>query len=322
MTSKYKVLGQKMFICPRGFLADFSNPKFSEILEEFTSGVKKFLKRKGAAVLEISPNISRVAEVDKDGVPTENYLKSPENKMFTDLGYKALGEYEFVKWEYALKTGEMKGVDLLKHMRSGHRYATRLALERYQMRMRELSIDEIGVLKGLSDEAAERHGFVTPSIEYYREMKAAFSEKVKFFVAEVDKKVIQAVETGKTPDELREISGKLPKKLKDGVPVAAAMFVYCPNETIYLFSGSSSKYSKLGGPHFLQYKMIEEAIKTGVEKYNFYGTNPKRGDGVYEFKRGYHGELREYLGTFMLPISLIGKAYVAKQKYQDVRDIH
>jgi peptidoglycan pentaglycine glycine transferase (the second and third glycine) len=106
------------------------------------------------------------------------------------------------------------------------------------------------------------------------------------------------------------------------IPVAAAMFVFWPNETVYLYSGSSSKYTKYGGPHFLQYKMISDSIKRGVEKYNFYGTNPKKGDGVYEFKRGYHGELQEYIGTYMLPISLIGKIYAKKQKYKDVRDIH
>jgi len=322
IVSKYKILGQKMFISPRGFLADFSSPKFKEILETFTSGVKQFLKGKKAAVLEISPNIVRTAIVDDDGVPTENYLTSPINKDFTDLGYKALGEFEFVKWIYALKTEGLTEENLLSHLRTDHRRTTRLAENRYGLRMRELDISELQILKDLSNEAAERHNFITPEISYYKEMKEAFCDKVKFFVAEADKRVVQAFLDGKNGEEIAAIAAKLPKKLEDAIPVAAAMFVFWPTEVIYLFSGSSSKYKKLGGPHFLQYQMILETIKRGIPKYNFYGTDPKRGDGVYEFKRGYHGELQEYLGTFMLPISLVGRAYVKKQKYEDVRDIH
>lgn len=321
VVSKYRVLKKKIFICPRGFLADFKAKIFPEVSKTFTDGAKEFLKRRKGAVLEISPNLTRTAVVDKDGVPTENFCGSKEEKMFTDLGYKNLGEYEFVKWEYFLDTSKLEADKLLTHIRSGHRYATRLALERYQMRMRELDEKELSILKDLSDEAAERHGFVTPSLTYYKEMKKAFSDDVKFYVAEVAKKVVKAAEAGKEPAEIKKIAAEITEK-DEFIPVAAAMFVFSKNEVVYLYSGSSSKYSKYGGPHFLQYMMIKKTIGMGVKKYNFYGTNPKAGDGVYEFKRGYHGELREYIGTFMLPITPVGKIYVARKKYQDVRDIH
>ncbi len=321
VVTKYKVLGRKIFISPRGFLANFKSKNFPEVLAEFTKGAKTFLKKKGGAVLEISPNLTRVAKVDKDGVPLEDYRGTKEEKMFTDLGYKNLGEYEFVKWEYALNTQEIKAEKLLSHIRSGHRYATRLALERYQMRMRELEEKELVILKKLSNEAAERHGFITPSLDYYKEMKEAFSDKVKFYVAEVAEKVVKAAEAGKEPSEIKQIASEVTEKDKF-IPVAAAMFVISKNEMVYLYSGSSSKYSKYGGPHFLQYEMIEEAIHKKIPKYNFYGTNPKKNDGVYEFKRGYHGELLEYIGTFMLPLNLVGKAFLAKKRYQNVRDIH
>ena len=322
LVSKYKVLGQKMFICPRGFLADFNSSDFCEILRNFTVLVKKFLRVKNAAVLEISPNIVRTAKVDKDGVPTENYLTDSLNMEFTKLGYVALGEYEFVKWIYALSTDNLREGELLSRLRTDHRRTTRLSEDRYGLRVRELDASELGILKDLSNEAAERHGFVTPEISYYKEMKEVYGDKVKFLVVEADKKVVQAFEEGKDAETISKIAEKVPVKIKDGVPVAAAMFIFWPTEVIYLFSGSSSKYRKFGGPHLLQYKMIQETIKRGIKKYNFYGTDPKKGDGVYEFKRGYHGELQEYIGTYMLPISLIGKIYAKKQKYKDVRDIH
>jgi lipid II:glycine glycyltransferase (peptidoglycan interpeptide bridge formation enzyme) len=142
--------------------------------------VKKFLRVKNAAVLEISPNIVRTAKVDKDGVPTENYLTDSLNMEFTKLGYVALGEYEFVKWIYALSTDNLKEGELLSRLRTDHRRTTRLSEGRYGLRVRELDVSELGILKDLSNEAAERHGFVTPEISYYKEMKEVYSNLTQY----------------------------------------------------------------------------------------------------------------------------------------------
>jgi len=166
-------------------------------------------------------------------------------------------------------------------------------------------------------------------VSYYQEMKKAYGEKVKFLVAEAPGEKVAEFENV-ADDSITEDrvcagdfddSGVVSKE-KEWVPVAAAMFVIHEDEIIYLFSGSSAKYKKLGGPYLLQEKIILEAVRRGCRKYNFYGTDPFEEGGVYLFKRGFHGQLEEYLGTYLLPISLVGKIYVAKQKYQVVRNIH
>jgi lipid II:glycine glycyltransferase (peptidoglycan interpeptide bridge formation enzyme) len=319
---KRQVKGRKIFVAPRGFMTDFEALNFSEVLETFTAGAKKFFKSKGGMILEISPNIIEAAQVDNDGVPTGSQRKSKMTRLFEKNGYKNLGEFEFVKWEYSLDLTKLKADELLKWIRSGHRYATRLALERYMIRVRELNISELQTLKDLSEEAAERHGFITPKISYYKEMKEAFGDKVKFYVAEVKESVVLANERGEEIAKIKEIAAKRPVKNEKYIPVAAAMFVFYGDEVIYLYSGSSTKYAKYGGAHLMQYEMIRKAILEGYKKYNFYGTNPVKGDGVYEFKRGYHGELMEYIGTFILPLDILGKAFSMKQKYQEIRDLH
>ena len=45
---------KNMFYAPRGFLIDYDN---LELLEEFTRGIKKFLKDKNALFLKINPYI-------------------------------------------------------------------------------------------------------------------------------------------------------------------------------------------------------------------------------------------------------------------------
>ena len=176
-------------------------------------------------------------------------------------------------------------------------------------------------MKKLTDDSAKRHGFITPEIQYYEEMKRAYGKKVRFLVAEVPKKVLDAVSNGEELEFVKKVANEA-KETDEFIPIAGAMFVIWPNEIVYLFSGQADDYRKLGGPHFLQYEMIKEAIRKKIPEYNFYGTEPKKSDGEYEFKRGYHGQLKEYIGTFMLPFSLAGQLFLLKQKYEDVRDIH
>ena len=188
--------------------------------------------------------------------------------------------------------------------------------------MRELSVDELGVLKDIAAEAGERHGFQDPDLMYYRSMKEAFGDKIKFVVAEMPAKGLEAQSgvsgrfEGKT---LEKASGEPTGQY---VPLAAAMFVNDGHEIVYLYSGSVRKLQKYGGAHLIQWKMIQEAIETGCEKYNFYGVYPVEGNGVYNFKLGFRGQVEELLGTFVLPLGLLGKLYAARLKPRKYGAIH
>ena len=79
---------------------------------------------------------------------------------------------------------------------------------------------------------------------------------------------------------------------------------------------------KYGGAHLIQWQMIQEAIKSGCQKYNFYGVYPVEGNGVYNFKLGFRGRVEELLGTFILPIGLLGKLYAARLHPREYGEIH
>lgn len=284
-----KIKGQKIFNIPGGYLGDYGE----EALRTFTEGAKEFLRGKKAAVLMMSPNIvSEERDIDAEIVPGgESNLGV--KKALRHLGYRYLGEYAQAKWIYVLPT---KGADedtVYKDFRKGHKLSIRYAEPRYKVKIRELSVEELPILEELVDEASDFHGFKAPTLKYFKEMKEAFSEKVRFMVAEMPDP-----ETGKI------------------VPVAGAMFVLYGPEIVYLFSGSRRAYKKYGGPHLMQWQMIQEAIAKGYERYNFYGVRPEAGNGVYAFKRGFKGKVVELLGTFMLPISSLGKVYTMSRKVQ------
>ncbi|MDO4979264.1 MAG: peptidoglycan bridge formation glycyltransferase FemA/FemB family protein [Candidatus Saccharibacteria bacterium] len=331
---KFKKMGQKIFTCPRGFLMDYAAEDAEEIFTEFTTKVKEFLKQKQGMALTIAPNVVRKVEIEDDGkVIREKWeLGDKIAKMCKSQGFKALGEYEFVKWIYALDTSGLNEDNLLASFRKDHRATIKHATSRYAMRLRELGMDELELLDETVHATGERRGFSDPGVKYYQEMAKHFGDKVKFVVAEAPKTVIEAF-ISKDKEKIAEACEKANKILGDNVwrkgdekiemqIVAGAMFVMTDDEIVYLYSGSYSQYKKLGGPHLIQYEMIKEAAKRGVKKYNFYGVEPLPDNGVYEFKRGFHGHVEEYVGTFMVPLTVLGKVLVGKQKYEEIRALH
>lgn len=279
----------KIFNAPGGVLGDYSQP----VLEVFTTGVKNFLKSKSGMVLMISPNlISTERDIDAKPVPGgEDNLKIKAS--LERLHYRYLGEYIQAKWVYVLPTKNANPEEIYKNFRKGHKLSIRYAKPRYGVKIRELKVSELEILQKLCAESGDFHGFQAPSITYFQEMKAAFKDHCKFMVAEMPDP-----ETGKT------------------IPVAGAMFILYGNEIVYLFSGSHRQYKKYGGPHLMQWQMIQRAIKDGYAQYNFYGVRPEPGNGVYAFKRGFKGTVVELLGTFMLPLNLPGKIYTLTRKVQ------
>ena len=324
-----EVLGQKVFVCARGPLVDFGSPKAEKILRMWLEKTEEFVRKKNGAVLEISPAVrmkvgevsvlvsSEIGRSNIDGVKDTREYAELEDLLVT-CGYKKLGEYEQVKWIYILETKGRSEGELLRSFRKGHKLSIRYATERYGIKLRQLHKGQFRPLKELIDEAGERHHFRTVDEAYFEEMREAFtSRNVKFILAEMPKIV---AETGETLETLRK-KGKITEGQKlEMVPVAGAMFVEYGGEIVYLFSGSRAEYKKYGGPHLIQWEMIKYACKKGL-KYNFYGTRPVEGDGVHAFKTGFHGEVEEYVGTFMKALSLRGKIYLSSKHYQEFGEV-
>lgn len=272
-----------------------------EILKFLTEQAKEFCRKKKGIALEIAPNImARPRDAHNEVLDGADNLAV--KAALERLGYKYLGEYEQVKWTF-VKDLEGEKIDgMLMSFRTDHRQRIRRA-EREGVRVRELGENELDILKTIAAEAGERHGFKDPEMEYYRSMKKYFGEKVKFVVAEL-------------PAE------KEGGKAGEYIPLAASMFVNDGKEMVYLYSGSVRRLQKYGGAHLIQWQMIQEAIKSGCTKYNFYGVYPVEGNGVYNFKLGFRGRVEELLGTFVLPIGMIGKLYVMRLKAHEYGEVH
>ncbi len=294
VTTRQK-LGLKIFKCPGGPLLDYDAKDAIKILRFFSREMRQILNEKQGLVLEISPNIVSQPRDNKNNiVDGVNHLNIKRELM--DEGYKYLGEYEQIKWGYVLPLGDKTMDEMFADLRTYHRQRLRRA-KRENIRVRELKDSELKILKDITAESGQYHGFHEPDLKYYRTMKKAFGDKVKFMVSEA------------------HMDGKW-------TPLNAAMFVDHSGEIVYLYSGSLRQYAQMGGIHYMQWKMIEEALNKGYKRYNFYGVKPVEGNGVYFFKQGFRGHVEELLGTFMLPLNLKGRIYTLKQKYHEFGDVH
>lgn len=311
-----------VFNCPGGFVGEYEK----EVVRVMTEGCRRFLRGKRGMILQISPNmVAEERDIDAKVVEGgENNLATRE--MLRGMGYKYLGEYEQAKWVYKLRVKDADLEKMYKDFRKGHKLSIRYARDRYGVKVRELKYDELGVLTKLTAEAGEYHGFRAPDVSYFQEMYKAFPGKVKFLVSEMVEPEGEkgSDEEGKGAGETTEgKKGEAVKKMEAGktVVTAGAMFVIYGDEVVYLYSGSRRQYKKYGGPHLMQWQMIQYAAEHGFNEYNFYGVRPVKGNGVYAFKRGFKGRVVELLGTFILPLNIVGRLYSLTRSTEEMRGV-
>lgn len=86
----------------------------------------------------------------------------------------------------------------------------------------------------------------------------------------------------------------------DRLVLACALFITCPQETIYLFSGTVEAYKNLYAPFLIQDHMLKYSVANQVPKYNFYGIEGvfDGTDGILKFKEAFNGVAVELMGEF------------------------
>ena len=146
-----------------------------------------------------------------------------------------------------------------------------------------------------------------------------------------NKEILEKMKTGMVGNKLtnkKEVSDKLIEKYNEeikyakellkeypnGVDIGALISVKSGTDYISLSSGTLTNYKKFYPKYALYDAHIKDAYKMGYKYVNFYGIS---GDfnqsnkywGIYEFKRGFNGNVIEYIGQFTLPIGTTYKVF-------------
>ena len=287
-------LGKSTFIAPGGPLLDLEDQPLTEF---FMKSLKRYIKSHNGYVLHISPYYE-LTERDRHGDKIEggfNHQNAVKN--LRNLGFLELKEASQPKYMYALDIKGKTPEELMKDFKSNTRGHIRKA-EKMGVKVRELKREELNIFKKITESTGERRGFEDKPLKYDEEMYDLFVPRgeAQFLVAEAE-----------------------------NTPMSAAMFMLYGDEVVYLFSGSDEKYMRdYNAQYELQWHMLKYASEHSFKRYNFYGIHglPKDGqtDGVYEFKKGFGGQVIEMIGTYELPIDY--KFYQLKnflKKFKKVR---
>lgn len=232
---------------------------------------------------------------------------------------------EGITEENLIRSFSKKGKPLVKKARS------------FGIQLRRLKRDELSIFKDITATTSKRREYSDKSLEYYEHFYDAFGDRAEFMVATLNfqdylsqleknqenlyKKIADFdAALRKSPDsaqkkkehkellhqfETFEVRKAEARKLivkygEQKVVLAGSLFIYMPQESTYLFSGSYTEFNKFYAPALLQEHVMLESIKRGIPVYNFLGIQGifDGSDGVLRFKQNFNGYIVRKAGTF------------------------
>ena len=206
------------------------------------------------------------------------------NELFLTVGFREAPihmQHPELNWILDVRPTEE---ELLKNMRKTTRYCIKKAEKDGVEIMVSADSADLEKFWGVYEETFQRQNFTPFSKKFLATQFETFAQdqQILFFFAKYNEEII-----------------------------ATAIIVFYGNSAFYHHGASISKYAKLNAPYLLQWKVIQEAKKRGVENYNFWGIveddKPNHPwAGLSLFKKGFGGASHAYVHA---------KDFVISKKY-------
>ena len=201
------------------------------------------------------------------------------------------------------------------------------------VKVEELSEDNLNQFYDILVRTAERKGFSVHPLTYFQDLKRNFGKSAKFMLAYLDcpaylayldeniksfETKIQALKDGpqkkRTKGQIADAQDQLRSYYKrleqfktyqitgDKLPLSAYLFMDYGPEVVSFYGGNDEAYLNFGGAVLLHWEMLQYAMRKGKERFNFYGTieteAASTGKGNFHFKRQFGGQLETLVGSF------------------------
>ena len=310
----------------------------TDYLATFYQHLKQYAKQRGALQLVVKPN-DTYQQFDSFGQPTSDanttIITTLTQQGFVHEGLKT-GYGDNADWIYVKDLTDVTTETLVSTFGKNGKASVKKTAE-FNVKVRQLTKEELPLFKAVTSETAQRQGFVDKPLEYYQYFFDAFQNNVEFMVASLNSDDYKAYLTMRQTTLENEIAPleleastqnlsytknnqlKILKKQLDAllvrqsdadkliekyghgdITLAASLFVYTPQEVVYLFSGSYTELNKFDGAAMLQKYAMEQTIKRQIKRYNFLGIAGTfdGSDGVLRFKQGFNGYVLRKAGVF------------------------
>lgn len=310
-----------------------------DMLQPFYAALKDYAKENGAMELVIKP-YDTYQTFDSDGNPTTeeqtHFMDTLTNLGYQHDGLTTGYPGGEPDWHYLKDMDGITEKNLLNSFSKKGKPLVKKATS-FGIELKRLKRDELQLFKDITSSTSDRRDYQDKTLDYYQTFYDSFEDKADFMIATLNfhhyytnlekdqAKLAQKIEklqkdlegnpnSEKKQNQLREFSSQFDtfevrkKEAKEyiekygnqDVILAGSLFVYMPQESTYLFSGSYTEFNKFYAPAVLQEYMMLETIKRGIPRYNFLGIQGifDGSDGVLRFKQNFNGYIVRKMGTF------------------------
>ena len=341
LLAKTTPINKKIFYAPRGFLIDYENKDllsfFTKEVKKYVKAKQGFFIKIDPYVLYQERDVN--GNIVENGFRHDNIIASLKNLGYKhygfEVGYQQL-QPRFIFWlPVKGKTKEEVWNNFSKDTKR-HINKTKKEL----LVLEEVTKENIDDFCGIMEHTSKRRGFIDRPKNYYLNMLNAFKDHIKILSCvlytdqainvwkkeakrlnndKIEKeKIVSESGSKKSKDNLKQVEKELAevekiileltaleKKYGTRIVMASSMFLMYGKEILYLFSGSYEEFMKYNAQYLIQWEMIQYAIDNNYDRYNFYGIEGifDKENGVYEFKKGFNGEVVEFIGEFDLIIN-------------------
>lgn len=341
LLAKETPIKKMMFYSPRGFLIDYEDKKllqfFTVEVKKFVKNKKGFFIKIDPYVAYRQRDVN--GDIVDGGFCHDEIISNLKELGYHHYGlkngYQQL-QPRFIFWLPLKDKTEDEIWNKFSKDTKRHINKTKKEL----LVLEEVTKDNIDDFCGIMEHTSKRRGFIDRPKSYYLRMLDVFGEHIKILSAVLytDKaikywnnlldnlkkekrekeNIVSESGSKKSKDALKQVEKEIlevENTIKDlqaiknnhgsRIVLASSMFLMYGKEVLYLFSGSYKEFMKYNAQYLIQWEMIKYAIDNNYERYNFYGIEGKFDDdnGVYGFKKGFDGEVVEFIGEFDLVVN-------------------
>jgi len=252
-----------IFYSPRGPVADLEN---EEQITALFNGAARVARSEGAIFLKIDPDVPCNNQHFQEILQRAGFKKNE-----TGLNFEGV-QPNFV-FRLDITPTELK---LLENMHSKWRYNIRLAGKKGVKVRKAESKEDLRQFYELLQETAQRDKFLIRGYEYFEWIWEYMVEKklACIFLAEYQ-----------------------------GMLVSATLALVSAGKVWYLYGASSNLHRNIMPNYLIQWEMIQWARQQGCSIYDFRGVSGDLDEdnplyGLYRFKKGFNGDLVEFVGEW------------------------
>ena len=249
-----------LMYAPRGPIFDEDD---SAAFTDIVNGVRRIAKKHRSVCLRMDPDIRAGFE------PFEKALAAMKLKVKGGKNFETTQPRFVYRMDIKGKTEE----EVMANFTSKTRYNVRVAIKNgVETRIVNSDPEAIAQFHALMKVTGERDGFICRSKEYFERLLRSLGEDARLYAA-----------------------------YYDGEMIAGTLAIRYADKVWYLDGASSNRERNRMPNYLLQWEMIRWVIESGVSVYDFRGVSGDMDEsnplyGLYRFKRGFNGELVEFVG--------------------------